>query len=240
MGAPAERWNEGLFRPLERVALGWLVARIPRWVTPDILTAVGVFGAVVAFAAYALSGQHPFLLCVATLGLAINWFGDSLDGTLARFRKIDRPRYGYFLDNAVDCLVALLLAVGIGLSGYVRFDVCFLMLSAYTMISALTFLRANVTGVSQISYGAVGPTEVRIGFAVLNALIILFPPVAFERLGITLKYPDLLAFAWSLLTIVTFVVCMAKQVRQLAAEEPPLQRGPSLAGLEASSRSVPS
>lgn len=228
MGTPVERWNEGLFRPLERVALGWLAARIPRWVTPDILTGVGVFGAVVTFAGYAFSGSHPALLWVATLGLAINWFGDSLDGTLARLRKIERPRYGYYLDNAIDCLAALLLALGIGISGYVRSDLCFLMLSAYMMISALTFLRANVSGIVQVSYGAIGPTEVRIGFAVLNALIILFPPIPFVLFGITLKYPDLLSFAWSSMTIVTFMICMAKQVRQLAAEEPALQRGPSL------------
>jgi archaetidylinositol phosphate synthase len=228
MGTPAERCNEGLFRPLERVALGWLAEHMPPWVTPDILTGVGVFGALVTFAGYAFSGSHPALLCVATLGLAINWLGDSLDGTVARLRKIERPRYGYYLDNAVDCLAALLLAVGIGISGYVRFDLCFLMLSAYTMISVLTFLRANVSGIVQVSYGAIGPTEVRIGFAVLNALIILFPPVPFVLVGITLKYPDLLTFTWSVLTIITFMVCMAKQVRQLAAEEPPLQRGPSL------------
>ena len=240
MGTPAARWNVGLFRPLERVALGWLAAHMPGWITPDILTGVGLFGAVVTFVGYAFSGSHPALLGVATLGLAINWFGDSLDGTLARSRKIERPRYGYYLDNAIDCLVALLLAVGIGLSGYVRFDLCFLMLSAYTMISALTFLRANVSGVVQISYGAIGPTEVRIGFAVLNALIILFPPIPFVLIGITLKYPDLLSFAWSSMTIITFMVCMAKQIHQLAAEEPPLQRGPSLAELVVSSRSAPS
>ena len=220
-----------MFRPLERPALAWLVARLPRWVTPDILTSVGVVGAFIAFFGYGTSGSHPALLWIATLGLVINWFGDSLDGTLARFRKIERPRYGYYLDNAIDCLVSLLLAVGIGISGYVRFDVCFLALSTYTMISALTFLRANVTGVFQISYAGIGPTELRIAFAVLNALIILFPPIPFQLLGLTLKYPDLISIAWSFMTIITFVACMMIQVRQLAIEEPAAQREPLLRSL---------
>ena len=218
-----KRWNEGFSQPWERPALAWLAAHMARWVTPDLLTFVGIVGAVVAFLGYAFSGAHPMLLWFATLGLAINWFGDSLDGTLARLRKIERPRYGYYLDNAIDCLVALLLAFGLGFSGYVRFDVCFLALSTYTMISALTFLRASVTNDFQISYGGIGPTEVRVGFAVLNALIIIFPPTPFDLFGFTLKYPDLISMVWSAMTIITFVVCMTKQVRRLAIEEPARQ-----------------
>ncbi len=216
----AERWNEGLVRPLERPALAWLAAHMPRWVTPDLLTSVGVVGAIVIFFGYAWSGSHPALLWIATLGLAINWFGDSLDGTLARFRKVERPRYGYYLDNAIDILLALPVAVGMGFSGYVRFDVCFLALSTYTMISALTFLRANVTEVFQISYAGLGPTEVRIALALVNALIIIFPPTPFDLFGVTLKYPDLIAVMWSSATVVTYVVCMTTQARQLAIEEP--------------------
>jgi archaetidylinositol phosphate synthase len=227
-GTSLNRWNEGFFRPLERSVLGWLVARMPPWVTPDVLTGVGVVGAIITFAGYALSGSRPAFLWLATLGLAINWFGDSLDGTLARFRHIERPRYGYYLDNTIDCIAALLLALGIGLSGYVRCDLCFFALSAYMMMSVLTFVRANVTGIFQISYAAVGPTEVRVAFAVLNALIILVPPTPFQLAGVTVMYTDLLSLSWSLMTLTAFMVCMAKQIRQLAVEEPALQSGPSL------------
>jgi archaetidylinositol phosphate synthase len=94
---------------------------MPLWFTPDRLTAVGVVGAIVTCFAYAWSGSHSALLWIATFGLAINWFGDSLDGTLTRFRNIERPRYGYYLDNAIDCLLGLPVAIGIGLCGYVRF-----------------------------------------------------------------------------------------------------------------------
>ena len=217
---PLRRWNRGLLWPAEQRALDFLAAHLSRRVTPDILTAVGFLGAIVTFVAYAGSGRTPGLLWVATLGFAINWFGDSLDGTVARLRKIERPRYGYYLDNAIDCVSALLLAGGIALSGYVRADLCFLALAAYLMLSALTFLWANVSGVFQISYGRIGPTETRVGFVAINVLLFFIPPSPFYLAGFWLTYADLLSLAWSALMIVTFVICAAMQVRQLAAEEP--------------------
>jgi archaetidylinositol phosphate synthase len=221
------RWNEGFFRPLERPALAWLGANLPRWVTPDHLTGIGCAGAVIAFIGYAASGAAPAFLWIASVGLAINWFGDSLDGTVARLRKIERPRYGYYLDNSIDCIAQLLLAFGIGLSGYVRFDLCLLALVAYLMVSVLSFLKANVSGVFQISYAAVGPTEVRVGFVVLNALLIIFPPDTVDW-GLPLTYPNLWSLAWSSAMLVTFLAAMIKQVRQLAAEEPAPRPAPWL------------
>jgi phosphatidylglycerophosphate synthase len=153
--------NQGFFQPLERPALAWLARKVPTSITPDHLTAIGFGGAVIAAVAYAASGSRPGFLWLASLGLVINWFGDSLDGTVARLRRIERPRYGYYLDNAVDCIAALLLAAGIGLSGYVRFDLCLLALVAYLMVSTLSFIRANVSNVFQLAHAAVGPTEVR-------------------------------------------------------------------------------
>jgi phosphatidylglycerophosphate synthase len=222
-----KRWNEGVFRPWERPALTFLAAHMPRRVTPDLLTAVGVAGAAITAFAYAFAGSQPMLLWGATLGLAVNWFGDSLDGTVARLRNIERPRYGYYLDNAIDCFIALPVALGLGLSGYIRFDVCFLALALYTMISALTFLRANVTDVFQISYGGLGPTEMRAATALLNALIFFFPPASFDLFGAAFKYPDLIALAWCATAVVTFWISMAGQVRQLAIEEPARQLGSS-------------
>jgi phosphatidylglycerophosphate synthase len=202
--------------------------RLPWWITPDRLTAIGVVGGGVTCLGYAFSGSHPALLWIATVGLAINWFGDSLDGTLARSRKIERPRYGYYLDNAIDCIILLPVVVGMGLSGYFRFDVCFLALALYTMMSALTFLGANVTDVFQVSYNGFGPTEVRAALAVLNALIFIFQPAPFALFGVTFKYPDLIVMGWSLATIVVYLACMTVQARQLAIEEPVRYREPSL------------
>jgi phosphatidylglycerophosphate synthase len=222
------RLNEGIFRPWERPALAWLAAHMPQRVTPDNLTAVGVVGAVVVSIGYGLSGSYPALLWLATLGLVINWFGDSLDGTVARYRKIERPRFGYYLDNAIDCIVLLPVVVGMGLSGYFRFDVCFLALAIYTMMSALTFLRANITDVFQISYSGFGPTETRAALAMLNMAIFIFPPAPFVLFGVIFKYPDLIIMGWSSATIVVYLVCMTVQARQLAIEEPARRNEPSL------------
>ena len=215
-----KRWNEGVLQAWERPALAFLAAHMPGRVSPDLLTGIGVAGALLAAVSYALSGSHPALLWLATLGLAINWFGDSLDGTVARLQKIERPRYGYYLDNAIDCFIALPVAIGLGFSGYIRFDICFLSLSLYTMISALTFLRANVTDVFQISYSGLGPTEMRVATALLSALIYFRPPAAFDFAGVVLKYPDVTALAWCLTAFISFLACMIMQVRQLALEEP--------------------
>jgi archaetidylinositol phosphate synthase len=212
------RWNEGFFRPLERPALAWLAAHMPPWVTPNYLTGLGFVGAVIAFIGYAASGARPAFLWVASFGLAVNWFGDSLDGTVARIRGTERPRYGYYLDNSIDLIGQLLVAVGLGLSGYVRLDFCLLGLVAYQMMSMLTFIRANVSAVFQVSYAAVGPTEVRLGFVVLNAVLIILPPNSIDWLPLT--YPNLCSLAWSSATLATFLVSMVNQVRELAVEEP--------------------
>jgi phosphatidylglycerophosphate synthase len=219
------RWNEGVLQVWERPALAFLAKRLPDWVSPDLLTGVGVAGALLTAVSYVFSGSHPALLGLAMVGLAINWLGDSLDGTVARLQKIERPRYGYYLDNAIDCFIALPVAIGLGFSGYVRFDVCFLSLSLYTMISALTFLRAKVTDVFQISYSGLGPTEMRVATALLSALIYFHPPAAFDFVGVTLKYPDLIALTWCSTALISFLACMTVQVRQLAIEEPARRRG---------------
>ena len=95
------------------------------------------------------------------------------------------------------------------------------------MLSSLTFLRASVSGVFQISYGAISPTETRVGFVVLNLLLVFYPPARFKFFGMALDYPDLLSLGWSIMMIATFIVCMTKQVRQLAAREP-VARQPSM------------
>jgi phosphatidylglycerophosphate synthase len=114
------RINDTVLGPLERPALKWLAAHQPAWVTPDILTAIGTLGAVVIFTGFILSNYDKNFLWLATLGFIINWYGDSLDGTLARYRHIERPRYGYFVDHTVDSFNEVLVFVGLGLSPYLR------------------------------------------------------------------------------------------------------------------------
>ena len=97
-----KRVNDILLGPIERPALNWLAAHMPAWMTPDGLTIIGVIGAVIILVSYGLSNLEPAFLWLASFGFFVNWFGDSLDGTLARYRKIERPKYGFFVDHTVD------------------------------------------------------------------------------------------------------------------------------------------
>ena len=166
-----KRVNDILLGPLERPALQWLAAHMPTWMNPDILTGIGVMGAVIIFFSYWLSNEVPAFLWVASLGFVINWFGDSLDGTLARYRKIERPKYGFFVDHTMDCFSEVLVVMGLGLSPYVTFSVACLALIGYLLMSVLVYIRTYVYGVFQISYGKFGPTEVRVILILLNVVM---------------------------------------------------------------------
>ena len=167
-----ERVNDILLGPLERPALKWLSVHMPGWVTPDILTIIGIIGAVIIFAGYVLSNLAPAFLLLATFGFFVNWFGDSMDGTIARYRKIERPKYGFFVDHTVDAFSQLLIFGGLGLSPYVSFDVAILALVGYLLVSIYAYVNIFVTGVFRISYGKFGPTEIRMIAVILNLLFL--------------------------------------------------------------------
>ena len=215
-----QRINQGWLTPLEAPVLAWLARRMPPWITPDILTGIGFAGLMVSAVSYAFSGWQPALLWLASAGLLINWFGDSLDGTLARYRRIERPRYGYFLDQNIDALAQYILAIGIGLSGFVRFELSILAIAAYFLISILSFVRAQVSNVFAITYAGVGPTEIRVAFALWNAMIFFVPPTPLNVYG-ALSYADLLALAWTCSIVISFLISFRTELRRLAVEEPP-------------------
>ena len=152
-----ERVNDILLGPLERPALAWLAARMPAWVNPDILTGIGIFGAALICAGYWLSNLSPQFLWLVVFGFVVNWFGDSLDGTLARYRKIERPRYGFFVDHTVDAFSEVLVVTGLGLSPYVRLDIALLGLVGYLLVSVMVYIRTYIDGVFKISYGPKRP-----------------------------------------------------------------------------------
>jgi archaetidylinositol phosphate synthase len=222
--AAQQRTNTGWLEPLERPTLAMLASKMPAWVTPDILTGIGFVGSLVTFGGYALASQNPKWLWIASAGLLINWFGDSLDGSVARYRKIERPRYGYYLDNTIDLVMQFLLAAGIAISGFIRSDLCFVALSVFLMMSVLSLLRASVSGVFQLSYGGIGPTEMRVMFIFLNAAMYFFPPQPFGLLGLEMTYPSWLSLTWSSVALATFAFSMLSDLRRLAVEDPPRLR----------------
>ena len=159
---PIDRIQENVLARSERRLLNWLCGKLPARVMPDHLTTLALVGAMVIFAGYAASNADPRWLLVSVAGYFIHWFGDSLDGSLARFRQIERPRFGYFVDHSSDALGTMMIAVGLGLSPYIRLDVSLVALAGYYLLSVHAFLAARVVGELKLSYVAAGPTEIRL------------------------------------------------------------------------------
>jgi phosphatidylglycerophosphate synthase len=159
----------------ERRLLRFLAARIPHPITPNHMTGLGVVAACGTGAAYALSSIDTAWLWAAIGCLVIQWFGDSLDGTLARVRGIERPRYGYYLDHIVDAFATAVIGVGLGLSPYVDMGVALALVIAYLVLSINVYLESSVLGVFKMGYSRIGPTEVRIILIGATALLALFP-----------------------------------------------------------------
>ena len=172
------RIQQTLLSRAERQLLNWLCARLPRWVTPDILTFLALAAAAAIFVAYALSNESRDWLWLAVAGYFVHWFGDSLDGSLARFRRIERPRYGYFIDHSCDGLAILLILGGLGASPYVRVDVALFALTAYLLLAVNTFLIAKVLGDFHLSHLGAGPTELRLVLVGLTITMFALGPNA--------------------------------------------------------------
>src|SRR2546425_5414898 len=155
----------------ERRILQALAARVPRSIRSNHLTALGTIAAAGAGAAYALTHYSPAWLWVASLMLVINWLGDSLDGTLARVRGTQRPNYGYYVDHVVDAVSTTVIGLGIGLSPYVNLGLALGLVVVYLALSINVYLESSVFGVFKISYGRIGPTEVRLLLVILNTML---------------------------------------------------------------------
>lgn len=167
------RIQENVLARNERRILTWLCARMPNWVTPDKLTILGLVGGFMTFAGYAASNYGKFWLILAILGYVVNWFGDSMDGSLARYRSIERPAYGYFIDHSCDGLTTLFILTGMGLSPFITMDFAMVALAGYLLLSIHTFLSARVLGEFKLSYMAAGPTELRVMLIVLTIMMMV-------------------------------------------------------------------
>jgi archaetidylinositol phosphate synthase len=215
-----KRERAALTAAAERRLLVAMARRLPRGVSSDHLTVLGVLGALGAGAGYALSGLGPHWLWLASVALVLNWFGDSLDGTVARVRHSERPRYGYYLDHAVDAFTTVVIGMGIGLSPYLSLTAGILLVILYLMMSVNVYLESAVFGVFRMDYGVLGPTEVRILLIVGNTLLIAFDALA----GLT---PAAIQPAATMLTgaliagmAVMLLVRFGQNLRRLARLEP--------------------
>lgn len=211
-----KRVNDIFLAPLERPALRWLAAHTPGWIGPDHMTVIGVLGSLIIFAGYWLTQLHPAYLWLASLGFIINWYGDSLDGTIARFRHKERPIYGFFVDHTVDAFSEVLVFLGLGLSPYVRFDLACLALVGYLLLSILVYIRTCIQGEFVISYGKLGPTEARLIAIGANILVFFTGNPSLNLLGISATIYDWVAIFIIFLLASIFIYTTIKQAKILA------------------------
>jgi phosphatidylglycerophosphate synthase len=216
-----DRVNDIFFGPLERPALRWLCAHMPAWVNPDILTAIGVCGGLIIAVGYWLSNFDKNFLWLVDFGFVVNWFGDSLDGSLARYRKIERFQYGYFVDHTVDTFTQTMICIGLGLSPFVGFNYAMLALVGYLQLGILTYVNTAVTGVFKISYGKIGPTEIRAAIIGVNAIFYFVsnPTIALSFINISLF--NLIALVLAVGFFIYFIVFVFMQAVELNKQDRP-------------------
>lgn len=219
-GCEEIRKNESFLATYETPLLHWLATRIPSRVSSDDMTRLGLAGALVAAAGFALSNISPAFLWLAPLGLAVNWLGDSLDGTLARVRQNERPQLGYFIDHTTDIVAQLAIGIGCGLSPYVRLDFACLALIGYLSLSVLTYIRASVSGVTQISYYGMGPTEIRLFLVVACLYFFFFGQLSLDAIGVPLRLSDTVAFLGFVGELGFFIRAALQDLRTLRDNEP--------------------
>lgn len=224
MTAPREK-TFLLARPEAR-ALEWIARRLPAWVMPDHLTALGVLAAFGIAAAYALSGQSDAWLWAASGLLVVHWLGDSLDGTLARVRRTERPRYGYYLDHLVDAIATAVIGLGLGLSPHLLVLTGLVIVVAYLVLSINTYLETQALGVFSLGYGRLGPTEARLALIGLNALLALGLTPSVSVAGLGLSVLDLAGLGAAGAMLVAVSVRAARNLRELGRLEPAAQAAP--------------
>ena len=173
----AVRIQTSVLNALEKKVLVWLAQRQPRWVTSDMLTYIGVLGAVVIAAGYILASHNINFLWLSSLGFIINWYGDSLDGTLARVRNTQRPIYGYYLDHTVDAINEVMIFVGVGLSGLMHLEIALLALVMYLLMTINVSINVHLKKEFKLTYASMGPTEFRIIMILINTLFATISPL---------------------------------------------------------------
>lgn len=223
----ALRIQTSFINGIEKRALVWLAKRMPRWVNSDMLTAVGTLGALIVAIGFALSCLNVQWLWLSSFGLLVNWFGDSLDGTLARVRDCQRPVYGYYVDHTVDCINEGLMFIGAGLSPFLHLDLALLAYAIYLVLTINVSINAHLKGEFRLTYFKLGPTEFRIIIIVANTLLISIPALAaianthtLFGLTVTMHILDYVAAFIILAMALIYIVTTISDARKYAAIDP--------------------
>ena len=224
------RIQTSVFNSLEKKALVWLAERMPRWVTSDMLTVIGVLGAVIVAVGYALSNWNLSWLWLASFGFVVNWFGDSLDGTLARVRNTQRPLYGFFLDHSIDGINESLMIIGAGLSPMFDMRIALLALCAYLLLSMYVYINAHLKNEFRLTYAGLGPTEFRIVVIIVNTVYLYAAPlrewsgsVAILGRQWTFGIFDIVGLVIVAILFVIYFVSLIGSAREFSRLDPPKQ-----------------
>lgn len=223
----SKRIQTSILNSAEKKVLVWLAQRQPKWVTSDLLTGVGVAGALIVAAGYVLSNFNINWLWLSTFGFFVNWYGDSLDGTLARVRKTQRPIYGFYLDHTIDGMTMAVMCVGAGLSDMLNLYVAFAVLAVYLLLSITVYINAHLKGEFKLTYAGMGPTEFRLILMIVNTLFIYVKPlrtfVAHVRIlgmDVSLGTFDFIGMAIFIILVIIYLQNFICDVRGYAKVDP--------------------
>lgn len=225
--ADAVRIQTSVLNALEKKVLVWLAQRQPKWMTSDILTYIGTFGAMVIAAGYILSSWDIRFLWLSSFGFLINWYGDSLDGTLARVRNTQRPVYGYYIDHTIDAINEVMIFVGVGISGLMNLEIALLALVMYLLMTINVSINAHLKKEFKLTYASMGPTEFRIIMIVINTLFVLIRPLrdfshSFTICGneITFRALDYIGIIIIEILALMYLSTVRKDIRDYAEMDP--------------------
>jgi phosphatidylglycerophosphate synthase len=212
-----KRVQTSLLAGPEKKALLWIAPRLPGWVSPDLLTYIGLGAMIFVGLCYYLTPHSNIFLILASLGYVINWLGDSLDGTLARVRNQQRPRYGYYLDHLVDAFGVAAMIFGLAYSKLISHPFVWMVLTLFFIASINTYLATNSVKIFKISYLRVSTTEARVLLIIMNTVLIWVKQVIV--LGFTFYLLDFIAVLISLFLLFVILRSAFKNLRKLDKEE---------------------
>ena len=213
------RLHTSVLAASEKRLLIWMAERLPRWINSDHLSALGLVSMAGAGLSFWLARTDPVAGAgLVVLCLLLNWFGDSLDGTVARVRDQQRPRYGYYLDHVLDLAGTAMLFAGLAASGYMSSMIAALVVAAFFLVSAEAYLATHSRGVFKMSFLGVGPTELRILLAA-GALALIAAPVIRPMGMAEIRLFDLGGIVGVMGMVTTFLVTAGKNIRALYLEE---------------------
>ncbi|MBE6223208.1 MAG: CDP-alcohol phosphatidyltransferase [Bacteroidales bacterium] len=224
----ANRVQTSILNPYEKKVLVWLAERMPSWVTSDMLTLLGFIGSLVMATGYALSNLNLQWLWLSCFGLFVNWFGDSLDGSLARVRNAQRKTYGFFIDHNVDVINETIMFIGVGCSPLVNMSFAMFALVGYFMLSIYVYIDCHLKGEMRLTFGKLGPTEFRIILAIVNILFMYIPWLSTWKKTVWLFHNqfqvglfDYIAWAVAVLLIIFYIVGFFRDAAYYAKIDPP-------------------